>query len=320
MYIEDNRLSFKSTTGQGLIQPLLYMPDDTGVNDKEKLRAIVLVIHGMAEHQMRYREFAEFLNSNGFAVCTFDLPGHGRTSPDEEHLGFFSDADGTELIDRDVNLLMKLLMKKFPGVPPVIFGHSMGSMIARHFCARTEIRLAGAVFSGTPAPNGLAGFASFLASRSVKKNGPLYRDERLDKLMNGNFQTRLIEPLTPFDWISRDKDQVNKYIEDPWCGFVFTAAGFRDLFKWIQLVSSKKWAASIPTELPVYVFSGDQDPVGAFGLGVKKVAKWLEDTGHMTRLKLYEDGRHEMLNEINRHEVWQDVSNWLSDLTSNMLK
>lgn len=320
MYIEDNGLSFKSTTGQGLIQPLLYMPDDTGVNDKEKIRAIVLVIHGMAEHQMRYREFAEFLNSNGFAVCTFDLPGHGRTSPDEEHLGFFSDADGTELIDRDVNLLMKLLIKKFPGVPPVIFGHSMGSMIARHFCARTEIRLAGAVFSGTPAPNGLAGFASFLASRSVKKNGPLYRDERLDKLMNGNFQTRLIEPLTPFDWISRDKDQVNKYIEDPWCGFVFTAAGFRDLFKWIQLVSSKKWAASIPTELPVYVFSGDQDPVGAFGLGVKKVAKWLEDTGHMTRLKLYEDGRHEMLNEINRHEVWQDVSNWLSDLTSNMLK
>ena len=320
MYIEDKSLSFKSNTGQGIIQPLLYMPQNSEHDQDKKPKAIVLIIHGMAEHQLRYREFAEYLNSKGFAVCTFDLPGHGRTSPDEEQLGFFSETDGTELIDRDVDLLMRLLVKKFPGVPPVIFGHSMGSMIARLFCAQTDLRLAGAVYSGTPAPNGLAGFASFLASRSIKKNGPLYRDNRLDKLMNGNFQTRLIEPLTPFDWISGDKEQVDKYIEDPLCGFVFTAAGFRDLFKWIQLISNRKWAASIPVDLPILLFSGDQDPVGAFGIGVKKVDKWLRQTGHKTRLKLYEGGRHEMLNETNKHNVWQDVSNWLSDLTSNMLE
>lgn len=320
MYIEDKKLSFKSFTGQGLIQPLLYLPQGSENEEMRTPKAIILIIHGMAEHQLRYREFAEYLNSEGYAVCTFDLPGHGRTASDEKHLGFFSESDGTELIDRDVNLLMELLTKRFPGVPPVVFGHSMGSMIARYYCSRTEQEIAGVVFSGTPAPNGLAGFASFLASRSVKKNGPLYRDNRLDKLMNGNFQIRLVEPLTPFDWISRDQDQVKKYIEDPWCGYVFTSAGFRDLFKWIQLISSKKWALSVPASLPIYIFSGDQDPVGAFGLGVKKVAKWLRDSGHKVRLKLYEGGRHEMLNETNKHEVWQDVSNWLSDLTSNMLE
>ncbi|NLW11369.1 MAG: alpha/beta hydrolase [Clostridiaceae bacterium] len=320
MYIEDKKLSFKSYTGQGIIRPLLYLPQDSVTGDEKQPKAIVLVIHGMAEHQMRYREFAEYLNCYSFAVCTFDLPGHGRTAPDENYLGFFSESDGTELINQDIDTLMGLLIKRFPDVPPVIFGHSMGSMIARLYCARTDRKLAGAIYSGTPAPNGLAGFASFLAARSVKKNGPLYRDSRLDKLMNGNFQSRIAEALTPFDWISGDKEQVDKYIKDPWCGYIFTSAGFRDLFMWIKLISSKKWAASVPTDLPIYIFSGDQDPVGAFGLGVKKVAKWLRESGHKTKLKLYEGGRHEMLNETNRQEVWQDVANWLSDLTSNMLE
>lgn len=320
MYMEDKELSFKTSTGQGIIQPLLYMPQGSKLDNAKIPKAIVLVIHGMAEHQLRYREFAEYLNSEGYAVCTFDLPGHGRSAPDEERLGFFSYDDGTELIDRDVNTIIRLLMKRFPDVPIVMFGHSMGSMIARYYCSRAENKLAGVVFSGTPAPNALAGFASYLAARSIKKNGHLYRDNRLDKLMNGNFQTRLIEPQSPFDWISRDKDQVTKYLDDPWCGYVFTAAGFRDLFKWIQLISSKKWAASIPDYLPILIFSGDQDPVGAFGHGVRRIDKWLRESGHNTRLKLYEGGRHEMLNEINRQEVWQDVSNWLSDITTNMLK
>lgn len=320
MFIEDKKLSFRSHTDQGTIRPLLYMPQEIETGDEKQPKAIVLIVHGMAEHQMRYGEFAEYLNSEGYAVCTFDLPGHGRTAPDEAHLGFFSEPDGTDLINQDIDKLMNMLIKRFPGIPPVIFGHSMGSLIARYFCSQTDINLAGAIYSGTPAPNGLAGFAKFLADRSVKKNGPLYRDSRLDKLMNGNFQSRLPDPLTPFDWISSDKEQVAKYIKDPWCGFVFTAAGFRDLFKWIKLVSSKKWAASVPTRLPIYIFSGNQDPVGAFGIGVKKIDKWLRDSGHKTKLKIYVGGRHEMLNEVNRQEVWHDVANWLSDLTSSMLE
>ncbi|MDD3503705.1 MAG: alpha/beta hydrolase [Eubacteriales bacterium] len=321
MYIEDPELRFISHTGQNSIQPLLYLPFEMIESaGKKKARGLILIIHGMAEHQLRYQSFAEYLSKHNYIVCTLDLPGHGRTAPDEKHLGYFSEHDGSNKIQLDIIELMNILIQMYPGIPPIIFGHSMGSLIARRFCATSGIKLAAAIFSGTPAPNAIAGIAVKLAEHSVKKNGGYYRDDKLNKLMSGKFQSRLPQALTPYDWISSDEEEVNKYVNDPFCGFVFTASGFKDLFTMVKSVSSRKWAASVQSNLPIMLFSGEQDPVGGFGLGVKKINRWLQKYGHPTHLILYENGRHEMLNEQNRQIVWENVTEWLNELLPDVVK
>lgn len=300
-------LQFMSHTGQNIIKPVLYLPDD-----EKNIKGILLIIHGMAEHQLRYSEFAKFISKGNWAVCSFDLPGHGSTAKDESQLGFFAEQDSNIKVIADVNQIFSLLKARFPEKPLFVLGHSMGSLIARQFCATTNQKVSGAVFSGTIAPNSLINLAVWLSERSIKKHGHYYRDESLDKLMHRGFSRLIPDTETVFDWISKDKTVVRKYIDDPQCGYIFTSNGFYTLFTWIKQVSDKKWAMAVPRDIPVYMFSGDHDPVGGFGRGVQKIHKWLVDSGHNVSLKLYPGGRHEMLNEPEKNIVWQDVLNWLN--------
>lgn len=305
-------IQFPSATRQGTIAANLYLPQ------LKPPALLIQVIHGMAEHRLRYAEFCDYLAEQGYAVSIHDQAGHGESVDRDEKLGYFGPHDGHDLVLDDITEArrqsLERIQHEWPETeqpPVVLFGHSMGSFIGRLYCRRYGHELAGAVFSGTSGRNPAIPLALWLARRSVRKNGPLYRDHFLAGLTARGMTAKITPLRTPLDWLSRDEAIVDAYIADPKCGFAFTAAGYADLYSWLKAISSPQWAAALPTTCPVLLISGSADPVGQYGRGPRQVARWLQATGHQTELRLYEGGRHEMLNEINRTEVWQDIADWL---------
>ncbi len=294
---------YASATDLGECFSMLWLPD-------AKPRAIVQIAHGMAEHIGRYAPFAEYLSSNGFAVIANDHAGHGK-SADISIKGYFGEQNGWASVVADMKALHDHASALWPEIPYILFGHSMGSFLARSYVASYPEDISALILSGTAGKNPAAGLGSMVAKYEKKRNGNRKPSKLLDNLSFGSYNKPFLPSRTAFDWLSRDNDQVDRYIEDPLCGFVFTAEGFSELLCGIREISSVSWAKKVPN-VPIYLFSGDSDPVGNNGKGVKQVAKWLRDTGHTVTVKLYPEGRHEMLNEINRTEVYQDVLRFLS--------
>lgn len=313
-------INFPSATGTGTIQARLYPPCDLSAAKG----LLVQIVHGMAEHMRRYDSFCRFLAENGIAVCIQDLAGHGASAPDPEHLGYFGAVDGVEMVQQDIDRLAEVSLLQLSGQSAgriawrrVIFGHSLGSFIGRMYCTRPGLALAGAVFSGTSGANPMLGPGLFLADLSIKRKGPLYKDEFLAKMVAQGKLKRIPKPSTAFDWLCRDQSVVDAYVADPWCGYTFTAAGYRDLSSWLLTISRKDWAAKVLPGLPILLISGSEDPVGDYGKGVQQVSDRLIAAGHDVAFKLYQGARHEVLNELNKQEVWDDVLEWLDNLATS---
>lgn len=271
-------------------------------------RGVVQLVHGMAEHIHRYEETAQRLNQAGYAVVGHTHAGHG---PYAETLGYFGRGGWDMLID-DVHALRMETQKAFPDVPYFLLGHSMGSFVVRGYCLKYEKGLQGVILSGTghfdksvlTAGTMLASLQCLLGM--AKKPSHLLLDiTSADNLKSYD------DVQTGFDWLSRDRETVRKYIDDPLCGFTFTASAYRDMFGGLKRLYPEKLVA-MEKDIPVYMLSGALDPVGTNGAGVQKVAQELRDAGvKNVEVKLYENGRHEMFNELNREEVWTDLIAWL---------
>lgn len=328
------RYSYLSHTGEGTIQARLYRsahsseslrPDEhqTGsrqTGNPQKSLPMIQIIHGMAEHMQRYDPFCRYLARCGFTVCIQDLAGHGLSASGDDRLGYFGEKDGAQRILDDIqetaDQARAILSQDRSGLLPdgwIVLGHSMGSFIARLFCARPHLNLTAAIFSGTAGPNPAYNLGILLANLSIKTHGPLYRDPFLAGLCSGGNLKRLKPARTPYDWLSRDETVVDAYEADPWCGYRFTSAGYRDLFTLMKRMSHASWARSMPDGLPILLVSGEEDPIGDFGKGPRAVHQALLASGRQAALKLYTGGRHEMLNETNRDEVWQDLVDWMLD-------
>ncbi len=275
--------------------------------------AIVQIIHGMAEHAARYDDFARFLTNHGFVVFCSDLRGHGTTVGVVDKTGFFSYYNGWKIVSENVYQLTSIASKQYPELPLFLFGHSMGSLLARTYMTKHKSILKGVILSGTSyTPRLMLGFGKLIAVIQKKIKGYKYRSQLLDKLSFGSFNNKFKPARTKFDWLSRDEKQVDKYMNDDFCGFVCTASLFLDLFNGISLIQSKSHLKSLAANLPIYLFSGEMDPVGDFTKGVKKVASLYKKHGAKdVEMKFYKGGRHEMLNEINKQEVYQDVLDWI---------
>ena len=279
------------------------------------MKAIFQIAHGMAEHGERYEDFAKFLCKNGYAVYANDHIGHGKSVATDDDLGYFGERDGWLGFVNDAKLLTDLAKGEYPDKPVVLFGHSMGSFIARSYCEKFGADLAGAVFCGTSGTNPAAGVAIRLADVIAKIKGSRYRSEFINKLAFGAFNKKIEKPRTPFDWLSRDNAQVDKYIADKYCGFLFTAVGYRDMSTVLWSVSGKSWYANLPFVLPVLLISGEMDPVGAYGKGIRQVFRDLKSSGHKNVvMKLYKNDRHEILNELDKEDVYKDVVDWADKL------
>ncbi|MDO4482863.1 MAG: alpha/beta hydrolase [Clostridia bacterium] len=268
---------------------------------------IVQFVHGMAEHIDRYDDAAQALTEAGYIVTGHTHQGHGEKAEVQGHLESWQ-----SMID-DVHALRMLIQKQYPELPYFLFGHSMGSFVLRCYLTEHSEGLAGAVISGTGyyppvlVTAGLAAAGLVCLSGSTRKPSPL-----VDKLAFSANNNAFKPARTDFDWLSRDEKQVDKYIADPLCGFLFTGGGYRELFRGLKRLNDLQRLKDISPALPVLFLSGDSDPVGQMGKGVKTVAQQLRTAGiRDVTVRLYPGGRHEMLNEINRDEVKQDLIAWL---------
>lgn len=299
---------FDSRDGKSRLHAVRYTPDN--VND---IRCIVQIVHGMAEYVERYEEFARFMTDHGFVVVGEDHLGHGKSVGKGGKYGYFCEQDPATVVVRDVHRLKKATAARYPGVPYVIMGHSMGSFITRNYLCHYGEGIDGAVIMGTGMqPRAVLALSKLVAALAEKIIGSEKEAKLLDKLAFGSYNRRVEDPRTPFDWLSRDRERVKQYLHDPLCGFVFTVNGFQTLFELISQLYRAGNLERIPKELPVFFVSGDADLVGSYGKGVKRAYRSLRSAGlRDIRIKLYEGGRHELLNETNRREVTQDIYNWI---------
>lgn len=275
-------------------------------------KAILQISHGMCEFIGRYDDFAGYMVQNGFVVCGNDHLGHGETSSSASGVdGFFSEKDGRAHVLQDLHRMNTLAVKAYPGLPVILLGHSMGSFFARRYATVYPETICALILSGTGGPNPLGGVGVRLTQLLSKWKGGQYRSKFIHTMAFGAYLKKVDAPRTPYDWISRDTEIVDTYAKNPKCTFMFTVGGFHEMMHTLNAVNTLAWAAAMPKNLPVLLFSGTMDPVGDYGKGVRKVYEMLKDAGVAeVSLKLYEGGRHEMLNETNRGEVYADVLAW----------
>ena len=291
--------------GAGKIHACRWVPEG-------QPRAVVQIIHGIAEFVERYDDFANFLNDQGVLVVAEDHMGHGKSICAAVPKGYFS--GGWMAAVGDTYRLLKNTMEEFPGVPYILFGHSMGSFMARTILARyPDSGIAGAVICGSAwMPGGVVGAGKTVAGLICKTSGERNPSPFLQKMMFGGYNKRIPNPRTTKDWLSRDEEIVDRYVADPLCGFVASCGLMRDMIIGIRYVQTPANLANMKKYLPVLFIAGDADPVGPYGKGVEKAAKAFRKSGMVNvTVKLYPEARHEILNEINYREVFEDIREWL---------
>ena len=277
-----------------------------------KPKAVVQIVHGVAEYAGRYDHFARYLADHGFVVCGEDHLGHGKTVDDGKY-GYFGKKDGWTLVTADVRQLRVLMGERFPGAPYFLLGHSMGSFLARTYLCAYPGTVDGCILSGTGQEKPvLVASGKAVASTVCALRGPEAVSALVYKLSLGAYNEQFKPNRTSADWICRDEAVVDAYLKDPFCTFQPTAGMFRDMMGGLQYISSEEALSQMDPRTPIYLFSGDRDPVGSNGEGVKKAYGFFKDHGTADlTMKLYPGGRHEMLNEINKGEVYADVLAWL---------
>ncbi len=312
MDILQKEMSFDSCMGDERIFVRIFEPAD-----RSHAKGVLQIAHGMAEHTLLYVDFAKYIASLGFAVVMNDHLGHGKSVASGSAYGYFGEG-GCQNLVRDMHKLYEIIRQDYPGLPYFLLGHSMGSFLARSYTAQFGKELAGVIYVGTCGDAGAAVYSAekLLANAIIKRKGPKSHDPLFAKLSTQQYNKAFQPARTPNDWISRDTAQGDVYTNDPLCGFDLTVSGYRDIVYLQAEVSSGEWFKKVP-DIPILILSGERDPVGNFGKGVKKVAERLQKTGHSVKLVLYPEARHAILTETNRKEVYEEIQDFL---TSSVLK
>lgn len=288
------------------------------VPDKpNQARAVIQLAHGMAEHILRYDNFAKYLTAQGYIVYGHDHRGHGGSVMAPDDWGFFADTDGFEKVVEDMHAISNHIHEQHPTLSLILFGHSMGSFLTRRYIQLYGEQLAGVILSGTGGSQGLTGKAGRLvAAMEANRIGRRTPSKWMDQLTFGSFNKSFEPTRTAFDFLSRNDKAVDTYIEDTKCGFICSAQFYRDLLYGIELIHRPEEIAPIPPRLPIYLIAGAEDPVGDHGKGVQQVYNQYVATGlRNVTMTLYPNARHEILHELNQEEIYTDISAWLHHIT-----
>lgn len=297
---------YMDSVGGGKLRVCRWMPQG-------QPRAIVQVVHGIVEHIGRYEGFANWLNDRGIGLIGEDHMGHGG-SISYGSQGYFD--GGWFAAVEDTCCLMRQTMDEYPGVPYFLLGHSMGSFMARTILAKhPDSGISGCILSGTAwQPSLLLKVVIPVCKAVCKHDGEKNPSPKLQKLAFGAYNNRVEHPRTEFDWLNRSPGEVDAYIADPWCGFTASAGLLRDMMIGIDYIQNKDNLGRMNKEIPVLFIAGGADPVGNYGKGVLQAAQAFEKAGiQQVKTKLYPLCRHEILLEINREEIYEDVLNWLEE-------
>lgn len=275
-------------------------------------KAVVQIVHGIAEHIGRFEPLAIYLNALGYVVVAEDHMGHGRSISEECPQGYFK--GGWFAAVEDTRTLMKYSMSKYPGVPYVLIGISMGSFMVRTMLAKyPDSGISGAVICGTAwQDKHLLKTARTVCKLVCRTAGEEKPSPMLQKLMFGSYNKGIQKPQSPNAWMCRDANVVCAYDEDPLCGFAATAGLYRDMMEGIAYIQQPEHIGAMDKYLPVLFIAGDRDPVGNFGKGVEICAEAFREAGmeHVT-VKLYPESRHDVLNELDKLAVWTDLTDWI---------
>lgn len=292
--------------GKGMIHGCRWEPEGTPVG-------VVQIVHGVAEHAARYDAFADWLAERGFLVVANDHMGHGGSIGSEDtSQGYFS--GGWFKAAADVHRLLSYTRMEYPNVPYILLGHSMGSFLVRTLLAKyPKCGVSAAVISGTGwMHRGILNTGIAAATLIGKKNGFDQPSKALNDMMFGGYNKRVEHKRTAFDWLTRDDSIVDAYIADPLCGFMVTAGLARDMMTGIKYIQEPETLEKMKKKLPIFFVAGSEDPVGNYGAGVKQTVQAFARAGmENVSMRLYPLCRHEVLNELNREEVYGHILDWL---------
>ncbi len=300
---------FTSTDTKSEIHGEIWWPDGHP-------RAVLQLVHGMAEHIMRYEPFAKYLNEHGFVVCGHDHIGHGDSVSSSQHLGRLPVRNGRDTLVGDVGRMRAQMSSRLDeNLPYFLFGHSMGSFVVRAYIAGCGEGLSGAIICGTGhiAPS-TSSAGNALARIIARVRGEEYVSKMLGNLSVGAYSKAIESPRTPLDWLSFNEENVDRYLADEKCGFAFSAGGNATLTALTREVCDPACCKRVPKGLPLLYIAGDSDPVGAMGEGVRIAANMATEAGSEdVTCKIYGHMRHEILNELDGEKVMRDVLDWMEE-------
>lgn len=301
MAIVKKEAYFNSSNGVNRVHTLIWE------DDSATPIGILQLTHGMAEHIDRYDSFARFMASNGFIVCGNDHIGHGKSINDRSEIGYFAPVDGDKRLVDDMHILTKIMKKRNPDLPYFLFGHSMGSFCARVYAAHFGEELNGLIFCGTGEILDISSALLPVFDTVCEKYGEKRRVDAIGDLLNKGASLIVGEKDNPLAWLSVDAENRLAYSNDGLCGFTYTLRGYRDMFAVMCEACEASWAYKLPQDLPIFIISGANDPVGSKGRGVLAVADNLVDAGIEPEVVLYPGLRHEILNEEDNDRIYNDI-------------
>ena len=304
--IEVKEFYYPSADRLTQIHAVQWMPEG-------KCIGIVQIAHGMQEYIERYDAFARFLCQMGIMVVGNDHLGHGSSVRSEEYYGYFAEKNPNRVVISDMRSLHRQIQEAYLNVPYILLGHSLGSFLTRQYLCMHGDRLDGAVIMGTGwYTKEETYFGRLLCSLTAKRKGWMYRSPMVTKVAMGNYNNRFQPARTKFDWLTRDENIVDSYRADKRTQFTFTLNGYDMLFTTLHYLTQSMNLRRMPKNLPVLFVSGEMDPVGNFGMGVKRAVVSFRSNGmRNVECILYPNDRHEVLNELNRQEVYEDIWNWM---------
>ena len=298
--------NFLSADGRTRSHGIIWIPEG-------EVRAILQICHGMVEYIDRYDEFARYLNGHGYLVIGHDHLGHGKTAAKPEEYGHFPEEYGNDYVIGDIHRVRRVGEKNYPDLPYFMLGHSMGSFLLRQYLGLYGDGISGAIVMGTGSKSNLLLTAGKVLCRIIAfGKGWEYRSKLVNNMAFGGFNKKFSQETNGSDWLSRNPVNSQKYAKDPLCSFVFTVNAYYQMFCGILAVNHQEKNGKIPKTLPIFLVAGKDDPVGNFGKSVENIYKNYKSCGiEDVSMKLYENDRHEILNEVDRSLVFDDLLTWM---------
>ena len=298
--------TFPSTDGRTKIHVIEWIPE-------QEVRAVLQIAHGMVEYVDRYHEFAEYLANQGIYVVGHDHLGHGQSVCSKGDYGYFPHIDGNKCVIGDIHKLRNMTSEKYADVPYFMLGHSMGSFLLRQYLTMHSQGLAGAVIMGTGhQPKMILSAGQMVCKITAMFKGWKHKSQFVNNLSFGSYNKKFEPAETSNDWLTSDKVKRDQYIEDPLCGYTFTVGAYYQMFEGMKVLDTKGSVDKIRKDIPVFFVAGAEDPVGEFGKGVQRIYEKYKAAGIKdVSIRLYKDDRHEILNETDREQVYEDLYHWI---------
>ena len=315
--LNPEKKEFVSSIGNGVKIAGFFYPSSA-----PKIKGVIQICHGMAEYLARYEEMIAKFNEAGYHVCGMDMPGHGATyelNKDKGYpKGYFGGVkDSWKVLLTDVMGMHEYAVERFgtKGLKYILYGHSMGSFVVRSIFStpRYNKQFDGYVFASTMGPNPAVGAGKFLAGTACVFGCKKVKNGLLNAISFGSYNKRIKKPRTTCDWLSTVPEEVDKYVDDPMCGFTFTSEGFKTLFNLVGFIQSDEAYALVPDKPCMFTY-GEEDPVGSYGAGVEKVIARMKESGANLKSKNYGPYRHEIQNEPVRNEYFADLIKFFDEI------